>query len=180
MPTGWCGTRFRRHSAHAAGLQVWEVSLNPGVGIARGHPAGETNIGRSNGAADNGTVTSSGIKCGVVWAKGKDVNKRAVIWTPAFNSGPVKLVTRYFIGGDTDGDGLADDVEITVRCTNPAVADTDGGGINDGTEITNGTNLCPLPTTTISTIATATVCWTAQRSPPGPRIRSFRTPTATV
>ena len=34
--------------------------------------------------------------------------------------------------GDYDGDGIADDLELTSTCTNPKLADTDGGGVDEG------------------------------------------------
>lgn len=49
---------------------------------------------------------------------------------------------RYYLaidaGLDTDGDGLADGIEVFVHGTDPLLADTDGDGINDGDEVADG------------------------------------------
>lgn len=41
---------------------------------------------------------------------------------------------------DSDGDGIADGLEVSTYSTDPAVADSDGDGLVDGDEIALGTN----------------------------------------
>lgn len=41
---------------------------------------------------------------------------------------------------DTDGDGLADGIEVHTHETNPNLADSDGDGFNDGFEVNTGFN----------------------------------------
>jgi len=66
---------------------------------------------------------------------------------PAFpsNLGPIRgsdgVLRFHWLGstGDTDGDGLSDEIEW-VTGTSRTLADTDGDGVDDRTEIANGTN----------------------------------------
>ncbi len=49
--------------------------------------------------------------------------------------------------GDTDSDGLADELEVNTHGTNPLVQDTDGDGLFDGTEVDMAQGGgCPSPT----------------------------------
>lgn len=62
------------------------------------------------------------------------------------NGNPTQLAaaTAAAENRDTDGDGLTDNMELTVYHTSPFLADTDGDGIPDGEEVKNGTNPnCP-------------------------------------
>ncbi len=84
-------------------------------------------------------------------------DSREVIYTPPDNAGTPQLVAgadlfRYrivdafgglaeaevaIVFGDRDGDGLPDDVELTLG-TDPDDPDTDGDGLTDGEEVANG------------------------------------------
>jgi len=110
------------------------------VADANGNPMLHSMIGRTNGA-DNGYATAATVACGKVVASGIDMAGRTVIWTPRFNTGPVKFMNMFVDGVDADQDGLSDIVEVSETCSDPNVADTDGGGVNDGDEFANGSNL---------------------------------------
>ncbi len=58
--------------------------------------------------------------------------------------------------GDTDGDGLSDEIENTITFTDPTLADTDGNGIFDGDEDFDEDGL-----TNLEEIAAGTDCWMA-------------------
>ena len=45
-----------------------------------------------------------------------------------------------FAAGDSDGDGLADDIEVETYGTNPYTFDSDGDGLDDGVEVAMGSD----------------------------------------
>lgn len=51
----------------------------------------------------------------------------------------IPVANANFSGQDTDGDGLSDDIELSLK-TNPNKADSDGDGYNDKDEILRGFN----------------------------------------
>ncbi|MCX6340464.1 MAG: hypothetical protein NTX71_11205 [Candidatus Aureabacteria bacterium] len=97
--------------------------------------------------------------------------------------GQVALTSPIFIrNGDTDSDGLTDEVEINSIGTNPNYYDTDGDGFSDGDEINSGTNpldpndypspVTPMPTSTETATPPITVT-------PSPTATPIATVTAT-
>lgn len=51
---------------------------------------------------------------------------------------------RFGVDFDSDGDGIADDIETLWTFTNPAKFDTDGDGLSDGLELSSRVNTNPL------------------------------------
>ena len=81
---------------------------------------------------------------------------------------------RFGVDFDSDGDGIADDIETLWTFTDPAKFDSDGDGLSDGLELSPRMNTNRLPTT-----PTVTAWAMATRSRPGP-IRAGQTPIRTI
>jgi len=122
-------------------LQATSPAINrPGVVLAkasltdihgeRRDAGGTPDLGADEYRDDNGTADGDGLPD---WLEGAD------------DGDGVAAVEEYQICGtnpensDTDGDGLADGLEMTTG-SNPRMADTDGDGMPDGYEIENGLN----------------------------------------
>ena len=76
----------------------------------------------------------------------KDYNVPVTVTDPEYSI-PVEEILGSLMGGgsmtttkDTDGDGLPDNLEISIYKTDPNKADTDGDGYSDKVEIENGYN----------------------------------------
>jgi hypothetical protein len=80
----------------AIGTQIYVNIVQAGARVvfqvASGPCAGNT-LGRTNGASDDGTATGGFVLNGVVYATGTYRGQPAA-WTPLFNGGSVKLVSR--------------------------------------------------------------------------------------
>jgi hypothetical protein len=70
------------------------------INTSNGTPAGVNNIGRTNGAGDNGSFDGRCFNVGgTPVAFGLHPSKGRVAWTPSWNAGSVKLVTMAQVAG---------------------------------------------------------------------------------